>query len=80
MCKTCAFYCSNNNNHHTPPAATVYNAIIIVVDLIFLFVKFWFRTLVELYEAFTTEERDVSNDIVLITGTVNHSQKKIKTF
>lgn len=65
------FFFSNNNNHHTPPAAVLYNAIVIAVDLLFLFVKFWFRTAVEIYEAFTTEERDVSKDTVLITGTVS---------
>jgi phosphoglycerate dehydrogenase-like enzyme len=40
------------------------------LDLIFLFFKFWYNVLTEVYEGLRgTEERDVSNDVVLITGT-----------
>jgi hypothetical protein len=50
-------------------ATAIYNAIIIVLDFCFLFVKFWFRCFVEFVEFVRgTPERDVSNDIVLITG------------
>ena len=55
----------NNNS----AATFVYNAIVITLDFIFLFVKFWYRCFIELLEAFRgTPERDVFNDIVLITG------------
>lgn len=50
-------------------ATAIYNALIIVLDFCFLFVKFWFRCLVDLIELIRgTPERDVSNDVVLITG------------
>lgn len=47
-----------------------FNALIIVLDLTFLFVKFWFYTIRELFTLLKgVEERDVSGDIILITGT-----------
>lgn len=47
----------------------LYNALIIALDLAFLWIKFWFYTLREAFEAIQGTERDVSDDIVLITGT-----------
>lgn len=48
------------------------------MDFIFLFVKFWYRCFIELLEAFRgTPERDVSNDIVLITGAGHGIGKEI---
>ena len=59
-----------NREAGSSPGAVLYNSIIIVVDLAFLLIKFWFRVFVELYYGlFGTEERSVANDIVLITGT-----------
>ena len=59
-----------NQDANTTPGAVLYNSVIIVIDLAFLLIKFWFRVFVELYYGlFGTEERNVSNDIVLITGT-----------
>ena len=48
----------------------IYNVFILVLDLTFLLVKFWYRTFIGIFEAIKgIEERDVSHDIVLITGT-----------
>lgn len=47
----------------------LYNALIITLDLMFLWIKFWLYTLREAFEAIQGVERDVSDDIVLITGT-----------
>jgi len=47
----------------------LYNVIIIVLDVAFLLVKFWFYTFKEIIAIVKgVEERDVSNDVVLITG------------
>lgn len=47
----------------------IYNVLILVLDLAFLLIKFWFYTFQAIFEAIKgTEERNVSNDIVLITG------------
>lgn len=46
------------------------NIFIITLDVIFLLVKFWFYTFQSiLANIIGIEERDVSNDIVLVTGT-----------
>lgn len=47
----------------------IYNVLVLVLDLTFLFVKFWFYTFQSIFETIKgVEERNVSNDIVLITG------------
>lgn len=56
-------------NSRTNPGVVVYNALIVLLDLTFLLIKFWYYTLLEAYEAIKCEERDVANDIILITGT-----------
>lgn len=46
------------------------NILIITLDFIFLLVKFWFYTFQSIISNIKgVEERDVSNDIVLVTGT-----------
>ena len=63
-------FTSRNRDSNSTPGAVLYNSVIIVVDLAFLLIKFWFRVFVELYYGlFGAEERNVANDIVLITGT-----------
>lgn len=58
------FFSKNN------PGVMFYNIFIIVFDLAFLLVKFWFYTFHAIYLNLKgIEERDVSNEIVLITGT-----------
>lgn len=39
-----------------------------LIEVVVLQVKFWFVCLEQLYGLFTAEERDVTGDIVLITG------------
>lgn len=47
----------------------IYNVIILVLDLAFLLAKFWLYTFQEMFSIIKgVEERDVSKDIVLITG------------
>lgn len=47
----------------------IYNTAIVILDLMFLLIKFWYISLMELFKIIKgLEERDVSNDIVLITG------------
>lgn len=55
----------------------LYNALIIVLDLVCLWIKFWFCTLREAFEAIQATECDVSDDIVLITGTGHGIGKEI---
>lgn len=51
------------------PGVMLYNSFIIVVDLLFLLAKFWFYAFRAMFKAIKgVEERDVSNDVVLITG------------
>jgi all-trans-retinol dehydrogenase (NAD+) len=46
------------------------NIFILSLDVFFLLVKFWFYTLQSIYANIVgMKERDVSNDIVLVTGT-----------
>lgn len=48
----------------------IYNVFILALDLAFLLMKFWFYTFQSVFAALKgIEERDVSNDVVLITGT-----------
>lgn len=48
----------------------IYNVMVLVLDLVFLLIKFWLYTFQEVFSIIKgVEERDVSNDIVLITGT-----------
>lgn len=48
----------------------IYNVMVLVLDLAFLLAKFWLYTIIEICSIIKgVEERDVSNDIVLITGT-----------
>ncbi|CAG9801681.1 unnamed protein product [Chironomus riparius] len=59
-----------NRDTNSTPGAVLYNSVIIIVDLAFLLFKFWFRVFVELYYGlFGAEERNVANDVILITGT-----------
>lgn len=52
------------------PGVMIYNVFILVLDLAFLLAKFWFFTIRAIFATIKgVEERDVSNDIVLITGT-----------
>ncbi len=52
------------------PVATIYNAVIIALDFCFLLIKFWGKCFMEFITALKgTSERDVHNDVVLITGT-----------
>lgn len=47
-----------------------YNVFILVLDLAFLLARFWLNTFVAIFETIRgIEERDVSHDIILITGT-----------
>jgi len=47
-----------------------YNAFILALDLVFLLAKFWLNTIIAIFKTIRgIEERDVSNDTVLITGT-----------
>lgn len=48
--------------------ATIINVLTILFEIVVLHVKFWITVIVQIINKFTTEERDVSNDIVLITG------------
>lgn len=53
----------------TNPGVMLYNVIIIVLDLVFLLSKFFYYSFEAIYWAIKgVEERDVSKDIVLITG------------
>jgi len=48
---------------------TIYNIFLLVIDIIIIQLKFWYVTIestIQLFRGY--EERDVSNDIVLITG------------
>lgn len=47
----------------------IYNVAVLVLDLLFLLAKFWLYTIHAIYLNIKgKEERDVSNDVVLITG------------
>ncbi|CRK89700.1 CLUMA_CG003407, isoform A [Clunio marinus] len=60
---------NQSNRQQNNPSVLIYNALVIVLDLAFLLVKFWFYTFRSFYRAFKgVNERDVSNDVVLITG------------
>lgn len=48
----------------------IYNVFILLLDFAFLLVKFWFYTFQSIFANIKgIEERDVKNDVVLITGT-----------
>lgn len=49
-------------------AANIFNALLVIFEIIALQLKFWFETIQSTINFFTAQERDVSNDIVLITG------------
>jgi all-trans-retinol dehydrogenase (NAD+) len=51
------------------PGVMIYNAVIVVLDLAFLLVKFWAITLREIFISLKGEEKNVSGEVVLITGT-----------
>lgn len=40
----------------------------VIIDVIVVQIKFWFAVLEGIYKAFTDVERDVKDDVVLITG------------
>lgn len=46
----------------------IFNVLFGIVELIIIQVKFWIAIGQSIYNAFLGEERDVSGDIVLITG------------
>jgi all-trans-retinol dehydrogenase (NAD+) len=48
--------------------AIIINVLLVVVEIIAIQVKFWLTVIIQTVSKFTTEERDVSGDIVLITG------------
>jgi all-trans-retinol dehydrogenase (NAD+) len=50
------------------PGVVIYNAVIVILDLAFLLVKFWAITFREILISLKSEEKDVSREIVLITG------------
>jgi all-trans-retinol dehydrogenase (NAD+) len=49
--------------------AIAFNTILHIIDFVIVLVKFLYAIIFETYVALTNEERDVSGDIVLITGT-----------
>lgn len=49
-------------------ATTIFNVVLVVFEVILVQVRFWFTVFAQIYEKFTAEERDVSRDVVLITG------------
>jgi all-trans-retinol dehydrogenase (NAD+) len=56
----------------------IYNVMILALDLAFLLIKFWFFVFRAFYRNIKgKEERDVSNDIILITGTGHGIGKEI---
>lgn len=71
------FSCRRRNLSHAlfihrqnSPAVMAYNAFILVLDLVFLLAKFWLNTIIVIFKNIRgIEERDVTNDTLLITGT-----------
>lgn len=47
---------------------TIFNVLYGLVELVVVILKFWFAAFESIYLLFTREARDVSGDIVLITG------------
>lgn len=48
----------------------LYNVLIVVLDVTFLWIKLWLYTIIDVAKLIRgTEERDVKDDVVLITGT-----------
>ena len=47
----------------------VFNALLFVIEFLIVIVKFLYSLVAEIYVMLTAVERDVSGDIVLITGT-----------
>lgn len=41
----------------------------LIVEIIFIIIKFWFQFVRAIFTAFTAQERSVAGDVVLITGT-----------
>lgn len=46
----------------------IFNVLFVFVEVLVLVLKFWAKTIEATINLFTAEARDVSNDIVLITG------------
>jgi all-trans-retinol dehydrogenase (NAD+) len=46
----------------------IFETLLMIIDVIVLHLKFWFATIEGIIKLFTAAERDVSGDIVLITG------------
>lgn len=45
-----------------------YNIIVLLIEFLVVQVKFWVKVCEEIYLKFTRLERDVSRDVVLVTG------------
>lgn len=48
--------------------STVFNVIYLLLEIVILQIKFWYTVVESAITLFRAEERDVSGDIVLITG------------
>lgn len=46
----------------------IYNVLLILIEVTIVQIKYWFTVCEEIYVKFTRQERDVSKDVVLITG------------
>lgn len=49
-------------------ATLIFNVAFVLIEVGILIVKFWITVFESIYNSITAEERDVSRDIVLITG------------
>lgn len=48
--------------------SVIFETLLVIIDIIVVQLKFWFAVAEGFYKTFTDVERDVSKDIVLITG------------
>lgn len=46
----------------------IYNVLCLIVEVFYTIGKFWFFVFESYYKTFTTEERSVSGEVVLVTG------------
>lgn len=55
-------------NFSSSIGSTILNVLLAIVEIIFIQIKFWIAVGESIYSFFFAQERDVTGDIVLITG------------
>lgn len=50
------------------PVVVVFNIVCVLIEFLLVQIKFWIKVCEEIYVKFSTLERDVSRDVVLVTG------------